>query len=181
MGAREEMASLALAYDGVGVTHDRDGYLELVGPHESEAMRAAMLTMSGCALVVRGLWRMAGVRSPILDAPYLVGRAMSDVVEIAKGAGAWRTEELPGLGDAVVVGSTGHEHVFTVTGAPGPGETAVSSIDGGQRDEYGSQRIEARTRKWERLAGGGIQDTNDLGLVRLVLGWVDVEALQGVA
>ncbi len=181
MGAREEMASLALAYDGVGVTKDKDGYLELIGPHETEAMRAAMLTMSGCALVVRGLWRMAGVESAILDAPYRIGMAMADLVEIAKAAGAWRPyyNGFPGLGDAVLVGSEsgGHEHVYTVTFEDAANANNLGSVDGGQVDEYGAQIIRARMRTVENK-NGRLWDTNDLGLTRVVLGWVDVEALR---
>ncbi len=163
----------------MGVTKDKDGYLELVGPHETEATRAAMLTMSGCALTVLGFWRLAQVKAQILATEYRIGQAMADVLAIAKGLSAWRTEGLPGLGDAVVVGAEagGHEHVYTVTSSAPAYRASFDSIDGGQLDEYGAQFIRAHTRKlYDRQ--GKLWDTNDLGLTRVVLGWVDIEALK---
>lgn len=140
---------IAESYIGCSVSKDRGRYLALVrGPTEtlSESYFAAPET-SGCALVVRGLWRLSGLDHPILAMPYRIGHAVSDVIEIARTFGAWHPAPLgsrrPEVGDVVVIG--GPEHVLTVTAVDGDWYT---SVDGGQRDDKGQQAIAARVRRW---------------------------------
>ena len=67
----------------------RQKYIELIAPGEQPAMQAEMATMSGCALVVAGIWRQLGVTSNDLDPPYRIGSAISRLIRIADKVGAW--------------------------------------------------------------------------------------------
>ena len=88
MFERARMRSLALTAVGLGAA-DPGPYLDLVGPDETDAMRSAMLTMSGCGLTVRGLWRRFGMSDPRLAAPYEPGSVMTTIRDMATEAGAW--------------------------------------------------------------------------------------------
>ncbi len=172
---RRSFVELADAMCGVGAAPDRrEEYLALVAPDEPPAMREAMTTaivgggrgMSGCALVVRGLWRRAGVVHPRLAAPYVIGRAVQDVYAIAKEAGALRGASSllaapPLPGDVFCVDAP--EHVGIVVevtdvdqvrggGAIGGG-VQIASVDGGQRDAAGWQLVRRRERRFRRGAG----------------------------
>ena len=170
---RDDVVSLALSCDGWRWPDLR--YVEFLMPAaiESAATRAALANMSSCALFVRALWRHLGCAHPILAAPYRVGHAVSDVIQIARDAGAWHgTEGTPGLGDVVLVGKEGHEHVYVVTGLDathGDG-MHVESVDGGQ-GLHGAA-IERRTRLWPTWADRW-RDVNDLGSDRPVRGWAE--------
>ena len=139
------MVCLALGY--VGTTAPAIEYLDLIAPGETDARRAEMAKMSGCALVVRGLWRLAGVGHPRLDRPYVTGKAVEDVVSIAREADALRAVLVPEPGDVVHV--VGSEHVYVAVAVePGPnGSSAVESVDGGQRTAGGLQTIRKYRRK----------------------------------
>jgi hypothetical protein len=163
-----DFVALARSYAGCSVTTERDRYLDLVGPYESGAMREYMAApkTSGCALVVRGLWRIAGVKHARLAPPYHFGMAVADVDAIALSfsarelyhgelAAEWRPEP----GDVVRVGGGtdggGFEHVYVT--AERDGDELVS-IDGGQRDEHGNQCIREKRRIWTVDEHGAIWD-----------------------
>ncbi|MGK4002702.1 hypothetical protein WMF31_08765 [Sorangium sp. So ce1036] len=152
--ARRRCIEFARSLDGLGVTSNQDGYLDLIAAGEERQRALEMGAMSGCALVVRGMWRRLGVHHPILRAPYRTGRAVADLVEIAAASHALVEvrERLPALheGDVVIVGGGpeygGPEHVWTaldVTAQGYPDETTalIRGLDGGQRDEHGRQAI----------------------------------------
>jgi hypothetical protein len=151
---RIEAVAMALAYQGVSVSTHRAEYIGLVGPGESPSMQRYMCDprTSGCALVVRGIWRAAGVQHPILALPYKIGMAVADVVSIARAHDAWHwgAERRPEPGDVVLVGGGqdggGAEHVYTVVDVAGD---SITSIDGGQRDGRGQQCILEKYRRWE--------------------------------
>lgn len=170
--ARSIFSEKALTIEGLGAREEtRDAYLALIGPNESAATRAAMLQMSGCALVIRGMWRELGIRHKALLAPYRIGMAVADVVQIAKDAGAWRTQGNPGVGDVFLVDNP--EHVGTVIARD---ETSVQSIDGGQKDESGRQVVRRRERVVIERAWFGTDGINN-GVRRNLIGYVDCEAL----
>lgn len=79
-------AENAVGLAAVGPT--REAYLDLIAKGETRARREEMAKMSGCALVVAGLWRVAGVRSPHLEAPYKTGSAISRLVSLARASEA---------------------------------------------------------------------------------------------
>ncbi len=182
---RSQLVALARSYAGVSVSTDRDRYVALVASGETASMAAYMAQpkTSGCALVVRGLWRLAGLAHPRLAPPYKPGLAVADVVSIARQHGAWVTDLSlrPSPGDVVLVGGDprldgGVEHVFTVLVCNGD---ALVSVDGGQRDAKGNQAIEEKIRAWT-LDGGATWDRSHKasdpgsGARRRVKGWVDV-------
>lgn len=171
--ARSIFVENALSVEGLGGApeHQAD-YLALIAPGETEAMQRDMLQMNGCALTVRGLWRMAGVNHPILQRPYRIGMAVSDVVQIGKDAGAWRTTGQPLPGDVFLIDNL--EHVGTVVERPT--ETEIASIDGGQRDSFGHQLIRHRTRVFVDGALFGNDGVND-GVRRNLIGYIDCTAL----
>lgn len=160
---------------GLGAAPDvRDTWLDLVAPDESEQMRTAMLGMNGCALLVRGLWRQAGVRHAALTSPYRIGMAVADVVQIAKDAGAWRqgSDGQPDVGDVFLIDNP--EHVGTVVERPD--DTTIRSVDGGQRDAQGFEAVRDR----ERVAVGGAWFGNDgvnNAQRRSLVGYCDCTAL----
>lgn len=193
---RDQIVALALSLDGLAAPDPR--YVDLLMPaaiepsaNRAEARRETPLTLPGgrvvqpwssCALLVRAMWRECGCAHPILLRPYRSGRAMADLVEIARDAGALRDPRDPGqpaAGDAVIVGDATHLHAYLVTAvrdhAPG---YRVDSIDGGQR---GGTAIAARTRSWPGWSREWV-DVVDAGagapgLARPVYRWVDAGAL----
>lgn len=159
MGLRDEIVALAESYAGCGVGGDRERYLDLVGRTEDPTLRASMANMSGCALVVRGLWRELGLVDYRLEQPYVIGNAVADVMNIGREAGALRKLPcLPMAGDVVIVGGGmdggGFEHVYTVISADAEfgadGAAIVHSVDGGAKDALGRQLIRANVREWEQ-------------------------------
>lgn len=148
---RAELVELARGLDGVGVGSDPIRYREFAAVGELSKRQDEMVRMSGCALVVRGLWYHIGVRHPILLAPYRTGRAVADLVEIAQSASALTKvrDELPWLsgGDVVIVGEP--EHVWTVLDVtrdyPEKGTHLIRGLDGGQLDTQKRQYIAAKT------------------------------------
>lgn len=163
-------------------------YQDLLMPADLEpaANRLALAGQSSCALLARAAWRLLGCAHPILTRPYRVGRAVSDVVEIARDAGAWHDATDPGrpeVGDVVLVGEDGHEHVYLVTalyGLPGEG-WRVHSVDGGQG--YRGAGILARTRTWPSWADRwwDVVDPEPLApaLTRPVRGWAETARVVG--
>lgn len=143
--ARRRLVDLARSLDGVGARSGRDFYLDMIASGETQIRSAGMARMSGCALVVRGLWRTAGVRHRVLERPYRTGMAVADLMTIAHEAGAIRPPEMrPAPADVVLVGAPDREHVYTVLrvlaeGWPTPGATWLEALDGGQRDERRAQ------------------------------------------
>jgi hypothetical protein len=171
---RDNMVRLACSFDGCNAHDDPDRLLSLLGPDEPPQIRADMLRESECALTVRGLWRWLGLVHPRLAPPYKTGAAVEDVVAIARELGAWREpdpEQWPQPGDSVLVAAP--EHVFTIVEELAPG--AYVSIDGGQRIN-GAEAIGRVTRRWH-WSGGILFDY--VFTMRIVRGWVDLDALFG--
>jgi len=154
-------------------------YLDLIGPGETAESQSSMGAMSGCGLVVAGIWRGVGLRSSQLYPPYVSGTALSRLMQIAYDADAWvdySANASPLPGDMVLVGDGTNtvQHVYTVlTVHPdGEGGYTLTSVDGGQVDAEGYQCIEQKSRIW--------QDGNDIepnGTTRPIQGWVDIQKL----
>lgn len=189
MSRRPELVAFAAMLADLGANPcdlvERQRYFELVAPGEAPARATEIATMSGCALVCRGILR-AFIQHPILDAPYRTGRAMADLIGIAVEAGALHgPERVPEPGDLVVVGGGadggGPEHVWialTVDVEAYDETTATArGIDGGQRDGQGFQVIRER----EHLMGAGHDQAHDDGAPggapRKVRWVIDVEAV----
>ncbi|KYF87775.1 hypothetical protein BE20_24840 [Sorangium cellulosum] len=163
----------------------RREYLELIAPGEEPQRAADMARMSGCGLVVAGLWRRLGLEHPLLEPPYKVGTAISRLVEVARARGAWkpyRQGAIPLPGDAVLVGDAGHgevEHIFTVLGVSTNHRVVIASVDGGQRID-GHQVILTKKRVWvdgRDIVIAGKDPGAELVGGRRILGWVDLQSL----
>lgn len=187
---RDRIVTIAREFETVDVSTAKERYLELVaGPGDTEPGQRAYLAApktSGCALVVRGLWRRLGLSDRLLTERYRSGMAVGDVVAIARKHGAWVTDlsRLPQPGDVILVGDNGKsgvEHVATIVAVRADG--TLESVDGGQRDKAGQQAIRHKVRTWERRADGSVWDRSRLasdpgsGAPRRVIGFVNVEAL----
>jgi hypothetical protein len=171
--ARALFAENALDVEGLGgAIENRDAYLALIGPNESDQMQRDMLQMNGCALTVRGLWRRVGVQHELLTRPYRIGMAVADVVQVAKDADAWRTVGEPLVGDVFLIDNL--EHVGTVVERPTP--SSIISVDGGQRDSLGNQLVRRRSRVLTNGVMFGNDGVND-GVRRNLIGYVDCVAL----
>lgn len=171
MNRRHEVVAFAAMLPGLGANpadgEARARYLELVAPGESAARAAELSTMSGCALVVRGIWR-AFIAHPIMERPYVTGKAMSDLVQIAREAGAlhpWPAR-IPEAGDVIIIGGGadggGPEHAWialSVSVDEDAASLAASGIDGGQRDAAGFQVVKER----EHVMGQGRDRATDDG------------------
>ena len=158
--ARWDLVRIAGSYAGVGMTESPELYLGLIADGETPERAEELARESGCGLTVRGLWREWGCADRRLEAPYHNARAISDLVAMAREAGAWRGVDRIGElapGDAIIV--EGPEHILTVVELCGE---IVHSIDGGQRDVHGAEAIHACAR---RLAAGHLD-------ARPVLGWI---------
>lgn len=198
-GVRWMAVQLALNVDQLSAAVDPVGYQDLVStPNDSAQMQRDMLTMSGCALVVRGLWHLLGVKHPILEAGYRLQHAVSDLEQIARERGAWRAAAdgtpPPKPGDVVLLAKGQPlEHVYTVTGIRrlNDGTFELCSIDGGQRAANRLERIAAFERTWtvQHPRSGPPApvlwdhatevDAPDAlpHATRPVSGWIDIEAI----
>jgi hypothetical protein len=184
---------LVSPYDGIGARTDHERYLDLIAAGEAPAVKEAMGRESGCALVVRGFWRLFGIADRRLAAPYVPGKAVAWLVALARERSAWvdaRPEALPGVGDSVLVGGDpaadgGVEHVFTVLELV-PNPLTLRTLDGGQVDEAHDQIILRKERTWT-VRGNGVWDLvssgTDPGATagrgRRVKGWVAFDTLAG--
>lgn len=157
MPSRERVAEVALAQVGLSAdpsTGTRESYVQLVAPGESAQMVAAMLTMSGCGLVVAGIWRKVGLEHELLSPPYKIGHAIVRLITVAKQSGAWKVYakgDFPSIGDMVLVGdgspSGGIEHVYTVVETDSLNRTLIT-VDGGQKTVKGFQTVLKKQRTW---------------------------------
>lgn len=186
---RERIVSIARGYAGVSVRDNREAYLGLVAPEEIEAKSRdsfAHPNVSGCALVARGVLRLAGIKNEgaasVLFKPYVWGNAVVDCVNLGKAVpGGWvpafqAKGRVPQPGDLLLIGPP--EHVCLITEQLA--EDTWESIDGGQRDpKTNDQAIYMKHRKWVRT-GAHILDVCE-GLygprTRPVMGWIDVSKL----
>ena len=131
-----------------------------------------MANMSGCALVVRGLWRLAGFDDARLRAPYHVGSAVELLMAMAREAGALVTLEAgaePTPGDVFLL-TTPQEHVATFQRAIDlPSGRWWCSVDGGQRDVGGGELVTnvQRRRNGNTLGGRTLGAAIDLDCVAL--------------
>lgn len=178
MSNRTDMRDLALSVVGLGAA-DPGPYLDLIGPNDSEAMRSAMLTMSGCGLTVRGLWRRFGMSDPRLEAPYEPASVMTTIQGMAKEAGAWNPggSGIPELAIGDVVYVSQPDHVGTIVAVERSGDAAVkvTTVDGGSLDAAGRQVIV----KWDRAFGydGSVTAGPMAGGGRAVVGTVNLEKM----
>ncbi len=172
MSNRMEMRRAAIGVECL--TSRQPAYLDLIGPDEDEATRVGMLTMSSCALTVRGLWRRIGIVHSRLDAPYVNQMAVVDVLTIAKEAGAWhplRTGEewAPQRGDVIHVYAPEHVATLVEVEVDPRGGWLCESIDGGQ-GMHGANIARVKRRII------GTTDTRlDFGTVRQVTGWINCD------
>jgi len=179
--AAERVATLAESYVGCGVVAQRERYLDLVmspadrGP-DATHREEDFARMSGCALVCRGLLRLAGLGAhPILRSPYRAQSAMQDLIDIGRDAGAWRVPlhgARPARGDVVLVTSGDGGHAYCVTACD---EDELASVDGGQKCPRSGQLIAPFERTWHEAKGRVTDRTK--WKARPVLGWIDVGAL----
>ncbi len=153
-------------------------YRDLVAPGEVPARQQEMATMSGCALVVAGIWRRVGIEHPILAAPYVDESAVSRLSVI--GRGAWipyALGKLPQLGDAVRIGDNtvknGIEHMYIVTQIVGGHAPLLHSVDGGRRDASNFETVEDRQRAWMH----GRDVVAGTSGSRGIMGWFDAVLL----
>lgn len=121
-----------------------DEYARALFPHDDGVTAARFsVGMSSCALFALACWRAVGLPHPYLSQPYAsrIGRAVSDVVEIARSCGAWRGHDetlSSGLcaGDVILMGPP--EHVAVVTSVdPRGGVVTYGAVEGGQVSIYG--------------------------------------------
>jgi hypothetical protein len=174
---RETMRRLALAVVGLGAAPETSArYLELVGPNDVETMQTAMLSMSGCGLTVRGLWRRFGMQDPRLEAPYEPGSVMTTIQGMAQEAGAWTSGLGPlDVGDVVYVSNPDHVGTIVRAEPAADGGVDVTTVDGGSTDAAGRQLIVT----WKRsfAADGSITGGPLAGNGRVVFGCVSLPAM----
>lgn len=188
---RSKAVEIARAMAGLGANpkkpETRQRYLEVIAPGEPDAKRDEMGTMSGCGLLVAGIWRELGVKAKALEPPYKVGSGVSRLIQIARAAKAWvpfKKDARPAPGDMVLVGDNGAggvEHVYTVVAVrEGEGGIEIESVDGGQRDGERCQLVLLKNRVWKGNRDC-VRSGSDPGAAvaggRVIQGWVDVSRL----
>jgi len=128
--ARTRMVDLATNAIGAGAARARrQEYLDLIAPGETARAADDMALMSGCGLVVRGLWRALGLVDPRLEAPYVVGSVITTIRNMADEAGAWAAPPDCAYEDGDVMMLDAPVHVATLVRCDVSG--VVYSIDGG--------------------------------------------------
>lgn len=204
---RRRVIEHAVGVEGLNAGDDPAGYLDLVGPIETQQMRHDMLGMSGCALVRSGIERRAGIEHLLYKRPYVLQKAMNRLEVIARQRGAWRDASSLGKGlsplpgDAAIVDYGGpHEHVFTILGVGvlANGLFKICSLDGGQKgrskrpkDGAVYQQVKRFDRTWALTYGRDRVSTVASGAfdavvqvpgdvvhpVRRVAAWIDLDVL----
>ncbi len=188
---RNQMVLFAKTCVGLGANpanpDAKSRYVELIAPGETAGKQEEMVKMSGCALVVAGIWRGIGVNAPSLQRPYIIGTAVMRLIAIGRAVNSWipfQEGEIPALGDMVLVGDNGPggvEHVYTVVGIEqSNGKLTIHSVDGGQRDAERNETVLLKQRVWNgrqdcvvNASDPGGQSTSG----RIIQGWVDVGKL----
>lgn len=187
--SRFDVVNLALDVVDLGANprnpEVRQQYLDLIAPGETKQLVEAMAKMSGCALVVAGIWRRAGLQNTQLEPPYKIGSAIARLISVARQLNSWRLYQkglMPKPGDMVLVGDNrggGVEHVYTVTSVDSEKKT-LESVDGGQKDSAGYQTILRRRRTWANgrdvVFQGSDPGSRSVG-GRVIVGVVDVGKL----
>lgn len=151
---------LVTSYDGIGVGTDAERYYELIAANERPGLQRELGKLSGCALSIRGFWRLFGLDDPRITGPYRAGMAVTWLVAIAKERGAWTFADetcTPAIGSMVLIGGDkvrdgGVEHVYTTIDVSDDPRVIVS-IDGGQVDAAGKQIIRKKQRSWVQRDG----------------------------
>lgn len=178
MSARCNFAALARSFAGLSCAG--------AGKARYDALICAtgFDTTSGCALVVRGLWRLFfSTPHERITRDYVAGQALADLRMAARAADAVRrpgaSMAIPELGDVVHLGGYAGqpEHVWTCVdpevhdGAVLGLDGAVLGLDGGRRDDAGHESIESVEHCLSWL-GTGLWDRG-----RPVVEWYDLDAL----
>ena len=181
---RKKAVDAALSVAGISAepkTAGYQAYIDLIASGEDENMQKSMATVSGCGLVISGIWRRIGVCAKEIEPPYKIGSAVSRLFKIAKKAGAvreYKSGELPGPGDVVLVGSTNEvQHVYIVI-AVHMDSIGILSVDGGQRTSNNDQAIRLKRRVWKDgidTVEGATDPGGHQG--RRVVRWIDVTKL----
>jgi hypothetical protein len=174
ISAREYLVDLALAAGGLSAAPATfDDYTDLLATSDADKTperRRYLASASSCALTVRGLWFRAGVRHPRLLAPYRIGFAIGDLVEIAEEAKALRgLDYVIDRADALIIGEGNNLHALLVTAhAVEAGE--IWSIDGGQHAGVfeaiaAKERHEVDQVRGRLLGGRGVPYVIDFGAI----------------
>jgi hypothetical protein len=155
--ARDRVVRLATDVVGLGNRNGtRDAYRELIADGELMHIASALARDSGCGLTVRGIWRRFGLNDPRLRATYRLGSVMSTIADMAHEAGAWpQGFVLPQEGDVLFYGEPEHVGIVVRVLEPAGGSALalVHTVDGGQRDAQGLQKILARQRALRSIGG----------------------------
>jgi len=126
---RSRVVSFANSVAGLSAapaTYDR--YVALIAPAETVSVQRSMSTVSSCGLAVAGIWRAAGYYGAALNAPYVIGSAISRLISLAHSLRAWTDfpatpgAAFPSPGDMVFLGGQ-YEHVYTVVSITTDGPT----------------------------------------------------------
>lgn len=188
MTTREDIVTRARQLAGLSADpahpRERARYLETIAPRETYARATEMARMYGCALTcARGILDDF-ILHAILQEPYRDQRAVSDLVQIAKDAGALLPlSATPQPGDMLIVGGGeedgGPEHAWTALSCienPYPdGGLLLDGLDGGQRTEDAGRHQCIQLRAHELRDGWDITPTGRKR-VRYV---IDVMAIVG--
>ncbi len=180
-GGSSSVGSAVVAYaTSIGTANLQGGgptylpYVSVVATGENLQTQQSMSTVSSCGLAVSGIWTACGYYGAALNAPYVIGTAVSRLLQIGQAAGAYvayTPGPLPSPGDMVLIGeSTSETHVYTVISVtPRSGGAVIQSVDGGQPGAYGSCNAIANcTHTWQNG-----QDT-DAYYTRTINGWIEV-------
>ncbi len=154
-------------------------YLDIIAHGERPQRRAEMAVMSSCGLVMRRYLDLVLAAAPArLRAPYVTGRAIEDLADVAREAGAALPPgALPEGGDVVIVRAP--EHAFGVVSCTllPDGNAELQSVEGGERDGAGHEQIGPRGRLWTPRDGGWTDVALDPECVRQVVAVWSLEAL----
>lgn len=182
---RLTVASAAVAVQNLSMGKDPSEYEEFEAPLEinGQVINHASGYWWSCATTVMGIMRSIGVQDALLWTQYIIGRAMSNDVQIAQKEGAWRTwgmknpdgsDCLPNQGDFVLVGPGGF-HILTIVEIVQGFARAFATVEGGQADAKG-MAIKRLSRQLF-VQDGALYCGNSIGPSTKVYGWIDCTAL----
>jgi len=149
------MAGLQIAMGMTGAHAPDNEYMDIIGPYESARMKKDMATMSGCGLVARAYLRFLGFRTFHFAPPYMIGNAFQDVSAYAYEHDCFSYSlERSQMGAIVCMGGGTAAHMAVFLAVNSYDEKPYAwTVDGGQVDSKGRQRITYRRRAIEMKDG----------------------------
>lgn len=143
MTTAQELVDLVRSYVGCSLKNRADELGELVACGVDDPKKIVGIK-TNCATFSRGIMKKAGIVHPILEKPYVIGHAISDLIQIGTDLGIihkWDGKTLPTLGSCMLYHSNGNDwHAEWLLSEPNSHNVALHG-GGGRADNAITESI----------------------------------------